>query len=481
MNQITIVWIALPLFLGFSGYLLPKLDRYFALGMVLLSIAYGLQRYFAADTLTLELIDSFGVTLVVDSLSSLFILTNALVTAAVVVYSWQTGKSAFFYTQTIILHGSVNAAFICADFMSLYVALEVIGVAAFLLIAYPRSDRSIWVGLRYLFVSNTAMLFYLIGAVLVYQANHSFAYAGLSQAPMDAIVLIFLGLLTKSGVFVSGMWLPLTHSEAETPVSALLSGVVVKASIFPLVRLALMTDDLGLLLAIFSIGSAFLGVSYAIFETDSKRMLALSTISQMGFVLAVPAASGFYALTHGLAKSALFLIAGNLPSRDLRELRKTPIALPLWILLAIASLSVAGFPLLAGFGAKAQTLAGMEPWREAVMNVAAVGTAIVFAKFIFLPFSPQPEAKAGKTYTIGFWMALLIPVGGLIAANGIYLDAYTVDGLLKALIKVGLGCLIYFLIIQRFVLKLPRGMEQFDQLIGVMSLVLVLLFGMVLT
>lgn len=481
MNQITIVWIALPLFLGFSGYLLPKFDRYFALGMALFSIAYGLQRYFTADTLTLELIDSFGVTLVVDSLSSLFILANALVTAAVVIYSWQTGKSAFFYTQAIILHGSINAAFICADFMSLYVALEVVGIAAFLLIAYPRSDRSIWVGLRYLFVSNTAMLFYLIGAVLVYQANHSFAYTGLSQAPMEAIVLIFLGLLTKSGVFVSGMWLPLTHSEAETPVSALLSGVVVKASIFPLARLALMTDDLGLILAIFSIGSAFLGVSYAIFETDSKRMLALSTISQMGFVLAVPAASGFYALTHGLAKSVLFLIAGNLPSRNLRELRQTPIALPLWILLMLASLSVAGFPLLAGFGAKTLTLAGMAPWQEAVMNVATVGTAIVFAKFIFLPFSAQPEVKEGKKYTVGFWIAVLLLVGGLVAANGIYMDAYTVDSLFKALIKIGIGWLIYFLIVQRFILKLPRGMEQFDQLIGVMSLMLVLLFGMMLT
>lgn len=172
-----IAWIALPFFVGFLIYLIPKLDRYFALGMSLVSAAYALQRLappilgdrLAPAPLNLQLLDHFGVTLVIDSFSSYFILTNALVTAAVVLYCWRQDKTAFFYTQAIILHGSVNAAFVCADFISLYVALEVISIAAFLLIAYPRSDRAIWVGLRYLFVSNVAMLFYLIGAVLVYQ------------------------------------------------------------------------------------------------------------------------------------------------------------------------------------------------------------------------------------------------------------------------------------------------------------------------
>jgi len=159
----TISWIALPLAIGFSIYLLPKLARHLALAVSLVSVGYGLYQILMPAPLTLRLLDSFGVTLVADALSGFFALTNALVTAAVVLYCWRQGKSAFFYTQTIILHGSVNSAFICADFISLYVALEVISIAAFLLIAYPRTNRSIWIGLRYLFVSNTAMLFYLIG------------------------------------------------------------------------------------------------------------------------------------------------------------------------------------------------------------------------------------------------------------------------------------------------------------------------------
>ncbi|MEL6249196.1 MAG: proton-conducting transporter membrane subunit, partial [Cyanobacteria bacterium J06627_15] len=222
MQTITLIWIALPLLAGFSSYLLPRVDRVLALGVALISSGYARGLLFAWPELSVQLIDSFGVTLQADRLSGFFVLTNALVTTAVVLYCWTKGKSAFFYTQIIILHGSVNAVFVCADFISLYVALEVVGIAAFLLIAYPRTDRSIWVGLRYLFVSNTAMLFYLIGAVLVYQANQSFAYEGLNRAPMEAMALIVLGMLTKGGVFVSGLWLPLTHAEAETPVSALL-------------------------------------------------------------------------------------------------------------------------------------------------------------------------------------------------------------------------------------------------------------------
>lgn len=213
MTTITVAWIALPLFIGFSGYLLPRAGRQLALGVALSSLVYSLFVILEDLSFTLELLDNFGVTLMVDSLSGFFILTNALVTAAVVLYCWQQNKSKFFYTQTVILHGCVNAVFVCADLISLYVALEVIGIAVFLLIAYPRTDRSIWIALRYLFVSNTAMLFYLLGAALVYQHSRSFAFTALQTAPMDAIALLFVGLLTKGGIFISGLWLPLTHSD----------------------------------------------------------------------------------------------------------------------------------------------------------------------------------------------------------------------------------------------------------------------------
>lgn len=476
MTTITIFWLAIPFLIGFVIYLLPQLDKYLALIVTLVSAAYALELGFERSSLDVQLLDSFGVTLVGDQLSGFFILTNALVTAAVILYCWGSGKTAFFYMQTIILHGSVNATFICADFISLYVALEVISIGAFLLIAYPRTDRSIWVALRYLFISNTAMLFYLVGAVLVYQAHHSFSFDGLRGSPPEAIALIFLGLLVKGGIFVSGLWLPLTHSESESPVSAMLSGVVVKAGVFPLVRCALMLEEIDPIVRIFGVGTALLGVGYAVFEKDTKRMLAFHTVSQLGFILAAPIVGGFYALTHGLVKSALFLIAGVLPSRSFKELHYQPIHTPIWIALVIASFSISGFPLLSGFGAKVLTSKNLLPWQIIGMNVAALGTAISFAKFIFLPHQKLEEHEAVQP---GFWWAMVILLGGLIGANLVYYEAYTISNIIKPLIIIAIGWLAYLLIFKQTVIKLPRAIEEFDHQIGVMSLMLIILFWMV--
>ncbi len=492
MTEITIAWLALPFFVGFTIYLLPKFDRLLALAIGFVSAVYAVLIFLLPSPLNIRLLDNFGVSLTIDQLSGFFILTNALVTAAVVIYCWGSDKTNFFYMQTIILHGSVNATFICADFISLYVALEVISIASFLLMTYTRSDRSIWVGLRYLFVSNVAMLFYLVGAVLVYQAHNSFNYAGLQGSPPEAVALIFLGLLAKGGIFVSGLWLPLTHSESESPVSAMLSGVVVKAGVFPLVRCALMLEEVDPVVRFFGVCTALLGVGYAVFEKDTKRMLAFHTISQLGFVLAAPVVGGFYALTHGLVKSALFLIAGILPSRNFKQLQQQPIDRSIWIALVIASFSISGFPLLSGFGAKVLTSKNLLPWQVIGMNIAALGTAISFAKFIFLPHQTSPpapllqgegsKAKGGKIkISVGFWWAMVILLGGLVGANIFYYQAYTLANTIKPLATIALGWLAYLLIFKKLVIKIPRAIEQFDHLIGVMSLMLILLFWIVWT
>ncbi|WP_416670385.1 cation:proton antiporter [Egbenema bharatensis] len=476
MDILTVVWITLPFFVGFLIYLLPTLDRFLAMGVALVSLAYGLWQLIEPSSVTLSLLDSFGVTLTVDVLSGYFILTNALVTTAVLLYCWGSNKTAFFYTQAIVLHGSINAVFICADFISLYVALEVIGIAAFLLITYPRSDRSIWLGLRYLFVSNVAMLFYLVGVAMVYQMNHSFAFAGLRNAPAEATTLIFLGLLTKGGVFISGLWTPLTNAESETAISALLSGVVEKAGVFPLIRLALLLDQINPIVRFFAVASALMGVTWAILEKDTKRTLAFSTISQLGWVMAAPAVGGVYALAHGLAKPAIFLAVGHLPSRDFKELQKQRIDTTLWMILLIGGLSIAGFPLLAGFGAKILTMQNLVPWQTVLMDIAAIGTVIVYAKFVFLPHQKQ---KMRDSLQPGFWAAIALLIGGLLVANGVYYPAYTVANITKAIALVGIGWLIYHLMIRRISLQLPRMFEQLEHLIGMMSVMLVLLFWMV--
>ncbi|MGK7908782.1 MAG: cation:proton antiporter [Synechococcus sp.] len=479
MNQILNIWLLLPFLVGFGIYLIPRADRLLALVVALSSLVVGLYTVGRSDALTLQLMDSFGVTLTLDSLSGFFILTNAIVTIAVVLYCWASQRTIFFYMQTIILHGSLNAVFVCSDFISLYVALEVISISAFLLITYARTDQSIWVGLRYLFISNTAMLFYLVGAVLVYQSNQTFAFSGLQGAPVEAIALIFLGLLTKGGVFVSGLWLPLTHSEAATPVSALLSGAVVKTGIFPLLRCAMLIEEISPVLQLMGVLTALSGVICAAFEQDTKRTLAFSTVSQVGFALVAPTVAGYYVLTHGLAKATLFLTAGSLPSRQFKELQQQSMPLLMWLVMAFACLSLSGIPLLGGFGAKTLAFGQLSGSVNVAMNVAAVGTAIVCAKFLFLPFKISNPFLKNYGVQTSFWIATPFLIIGLFSANAGYLDAYSLSKLVKAVVTIALGLAIYQVVVKNIDVAISRLFERIEHLIGMMSVILTFLFWMV--
>jgi multicomponent Na+:H+ antiporter subunit D len=175
-----------------------------------------------------------------------------------------------------------------------------------------------------------------------------------------------------------------------------------------------------------------------------------------------------------MAKSSLFLSSGSLPSRDFKVLQQTPLALSLWLPLAIAGLSISGFPLLIGFGAKVWTTKQLLPWQGLLLNIAATGTAIVFAKFLFLPRGPWQPPKPN------YLAAQLLLLGGLVAGSGFYLDAYTLANVGKALITIAIGWAFYLILVQRVTFRLPRVAEEFDHLIGVMSLMLVLLFWMAL-
>ncbi|MCC5899519.1 MAG: cation:proton antiporter [Phormidium sp. BM_Day4_Bin.17] len=477
MIPLTIAGITLPLLIGLVIYLLPPLARYLALGITVISLGYGVQILRNPEVRDLQLLDNFGISLQIDSLSGYFILTNALVTLSVLIYSWQQQKSAFFYTQVTILQGSLNAAFISADFISLYVNLEVISITVFLLIAYPLTDRLIWIGLRYLFISNTAMLFYLVGAILVYQANHSFHFDGLMNSPPEAIALIILGLLSKGGIFVSGLWSPITNAESDTSVSVLLSGIVEKAGVFPLIRCALLLEEIQPTVQIFGIATAFFGVFYGLFERDTKRVLASSTISQLGWIMVAPAVGGIYALAHGLVKALLFFVVGALPSRDLNELQQKPMASLLWIPLFIGSLSISGCPLWVGFGAKKLTLDQLPLVPNILMTVAAIGTAILYAKFVFLPHRRQSSTPLSRNLLLVIGLLIF----GLLVANILYLPAYSAFNLLKAIAIILVGWGAYWVFFRNMQWQIPRVGETLENLLGVMTLVLIVLFwGIVL-
>lgn len=422
---------------------------------------------------TRALLDTGGIVLTADPAAAWLMLTNAAVTLAVLLDARRRERDVFFPSLLCLLHGGLNACFLSADLFNLYVVIELTTILAFLLIAGPLGDRHIWNALRYLFISNVGMLFYLMGAILVYESRGSFALSETAQAPPLAGMLLIVGLAVKGGVFVPGLWLPLAHGGAEARVSALLSGVVVKIGVLPLIRIAALSAPLETTVRGLGVGGALLGIGFALFERDIKRMLACSTVSQIGFILAAPLAGPFYAFAHGLAKAALFLTAGTLPERDIPRLRKRGLPPETALALLIPALSAAGLFPLAGYAAKAATFAALpDPFRWPML-AAAVGTAAVVSRWIVLPWRRSAESDPPP------WTALSLLAGTLLAV-GIWKGPLDPDELLSASAVFGTGLLLHFLGIHRLMrVPLPDRWERFEDLVGMtcVTLFALLLIG----
>ncbi|WP_448534592.1 cation:proton antiporter [Parathermosynechococcus lividus] len=468
MTDLAIAWILVPFVAGLTLYLLPVLARGLTLAIAVLSLCVGLAITIQDINFSFVLMDSFGIALHIDSLSGYFIVTNALVLLAAVLYTWRCDYKAFFYVLLCLLHGSANTVFISADFLSLYVNLEVLGIVVFLLIAYPRGDRPLWIGLRYLMVGNVAMLFYLMGVGLVYQASHSFSFDVLLHAPPEAVALILMALLAKGAIFVSGLWLPQTNVVAAPVVAALLAGIVENSGVFTLARLSLIYDDIGKIVQLFALCSIFFGPLLALVADDVRRLLSFSTLGQLGWVIISPAAAGLYALMHGLAKAALFLSVGELRHYRLSELRQHGMARPIAIAMIIAGYGIVGVPLLAGFGAKALTISYLEPWQQGLLYGAGFLTATIYSKLVFIPQQPT-----STPLPLGYGAATLVLLGGLVFADAGYLQAYTPENLLRSLVPPTVGLLLVGLGVSRWESSWRGGWERLEHLLGVMLLLLI--------
>jgi multicomponent Na+:H+ antiporter subunit D len=419
-----------------------------------------------APAQTRILLDTGGIALTADPAAAWLMLTNAAVTLAVLMDAWRKKADGFFLPLVCLLHGGVNACFISADLFNLYVVIELTTILAFLLIAAPLGDRHIWNALRYLFISNVGMLFYLIGAILVYESRGSFALAETAEAPGMAGMLIIVGLAVKGGVFIPGLWLPLAHGGAEARVSALLSGVVVKIGVLPLLRIAALSAPLELTVRGLGVGGALLGVFFALFERDVKRMLACSTVSQVGFILAAPVAGPFYALAHGLAKAALFLAAGALPTRDVPALRKNGLPPMAALALTIPALSLAGFPPLVGFTAKAAAFGEMTGIFRGLLMAGSLGTATVAARWILLPWKRAAEPVALPREA---WLLL----AGCLLIAGVWPGPFPAADLPSALGTLAGGVLLHVLGTRKLMkATLPDRWECFEDLVGLTCITL---------
>jgi len=415
-------WLLFPFLAAFLAALRPGIGRLLVLISCLGTALVAANCLLGSAATELALLGELGVSLRIDRLAGWFLLLNALLFAAVVIEGWPRPQFSARPMLLLVLQAGLVVSCVATDLVSLYVTLELVGIAAFLLVVLPQRDATLWVSLRYLLVSNTAMSLYLIGAGLVYVQKESFQLSALEGLAFGAPqVFLLIGLFTKAGVFVAGLWLPRTHAEAPAEISALLSGVVVTGGVVPLLRLA--ATDAVLFSAIRWVGmaSAVLGVVYALNVRDAKRLLAWSTLSQMGLVVLSPLSGGAVALGHGLAKGALFLSARQFPTRELALWPSRPIPPATQAAVWIGSLSIAGLPPLAGFAAKKQLSAVLPGSWSTFVLLASIGTVAVYAQVwpLLLPGGDTRPAMPAVPLPERLALALLLlplAAGGLIAA-----------------------------------------------------------------
>lgn len=473
-SGLTIAWLLLPFLAAFLAALLPRLARPLILLVVASTLAMALAARLGWLPSELLLLGPLGVRLQVDPLASPLLLLAALVSAAVLVEGWGRDPDKPFLLLLLLLQGGIHSAIVASDLISIYVAQEVVGISTFLLLVQGNRAPQLWIGLRYLLIGNSVMLLYLLGAALVYREQSSFALEGLEQSSGIALALLLVALFTKAELFISGLWLPRTNAVAPAAVSALISGGVVCAGLAPLLRIAAAVESVGPLLSWIGLASALLGLVFALAERRVARLLAWSTISQMGMVLLVPAAGGLYALAHGLAKAALFLVSERLPAVSLDAWRAQALPWRHGAPLLLASLSIAGAPPLLGFLAKEQLSVGLAGPQAGLLPIAvlllSVGTAAVYARLWRLPSNAAME-KEGKPASPG--ARLLVAALLLLNLTPWALEAWRTlmgQGMTNALLKSA-GLLLAGFGLQRLWPKGANGcrlpdLEGFDDLLG---------------
>lgn len=395
-----------------------------------------------------------GIVLAADGLSLLMLLMTAAVGLAVSLYApgyfrAKPRRLADFWPLWLFLWAGLNGLYLSGDLFNLYVALELVGLASVALAALAGGADALTGAMRYLLVSLVGSLFYLFGVALLYHAYGSLDIAILAEQVTPsppvwaALGLITAGLLLKTALFPLHFWLPPAHASAATPVSALLSALVVKGSFYLLLRLWLtlfgeLAGAVATLLGLMGAGAVLWGSLQALRQTRLKLLIAYSTVAQLGYLfLAFPLAGAsawraavYLALSHALAKAAMFLAAGNIlifAGHDrIADLDRVAQRLPLSVAaFALGGVSIMGLPPSGGFIGKWLLLAtAIERGAWGTVLVLLLGgllAAVYVFKVIGYAFTQAERTQAPHSVPLALgWIALLLALGavllGLVAA-----------------------------------------------------------------
>ncbi|MCH8488314.1 MAG: hypothetical protein LAT81_00105 [Oceanicaulis sp.] len=353
-----------------------------------------------------------GVTLTLSDAGALFLGGASLLWLIAGLYSrlhmkGKDGAGNFALFWNLCLAGNMGV-FLAADAVTFYVAFALVSLMAFPLVIHDRSAKALHAGVVYIVLAVLGEAALLGGLILASgAAGGSTEMAALTDAiwlsadrPL-ILALLIAGFGIKAGLVPLHIWLPVAHPAAPVPASAVLSGAIVKAGVFGLLVFLPLGAELsvsGGILTALGFTGAFGAAIYGLTQRDPKAVLAYSTVSQMGLVLAAIGAGlaaslplealmagiAIYALHHGLAKGALFLGVGAMTTVSGSAARRLRLAL------GLIALSVAGLPLTGGALAKLALKAPLGALHEGLITVSALTTALLLAHFLRL-MQPREE------------------------------------------------------------------------------------------
>ncbi len=364
-----------------------------------------------------------GINLVLDGASQLMLLLIAVVAFAVILYCPDymarfTGKNRF-YSLFFLMIAGMNGVVLTGDLFNLFVFFEIASIASYALVAFGCGRDELEASFRYLVLGSLASYMLLLGIALLYSKMGTVNMAHLSEkiaqggglaggaviqpdqaSPLliFSTVLFICALGLKAALVPFHAWLPDAHPSAPTPISAMLSGLLIKAIgvyalvriLFSVVGLTPATPVLPTLLMVLGALSMAVGGFLAIGQSDFKRLLAYSSVSQIGYIvlaigLATPlgvAAGLFHLVNHAIFKSLLFLNAGAVEyrtgTRQLEEMGGLNKRMPATGATSfVASMSIAGVPPFNGFFSKLLIIIACFTAGQYLFAIVAVAVSFV--------------------------------------------------------------------------------------------------------
>ena len=382
----------------------------------------------------------------IDQMSSVMIFVVCSISFFVHIYS--TGYMTFdkdysrFFSYISFFTFAMLLLVMSDNFIQMFIGWEGVGLASYLLIGFWHSKASaISANLKAFLVNRIGDLFFIIGVVIIFSIFNSFNFSVIFDEinylkdPNDlanlelACLFLFIGAMAKSAQIPLHIWLP-DSMEGPTPISALIhAATMVTAGIFLIIRLSpiyeVSTYTMDTILIIGAITSLLLGI-VGIYQNDIKKVIAYSTISQLGYMICILgagfyAASFFHLFTHAFFKALLFLSAGAViismhHEQDIRKMGNLRAYLPItYKCFLIGTLCLVGFPLTSGFFSKDLILISLyndnnflSSFSYVILVIGTFVTSMYSFRLLFLVFHGDERFKGQKITEQG--LSMLIPL-----------------------------------------------------------------------